>query len=295
MLSLDQIHLFITVVETGSFSACARKLGKAQSAISQGIANLELDLNVTLFDRSTRIPSLTSDGKRLLPQARAILMQAAEFESAVVAVNKAEEPLVRVAVDSALSYPRLWSILKRFSDTFPNTELELLECASPDIHQLLQNERLDIGLVFSDVALKSALKIYLIGYVPFVAVCDPQHPLALASDLDLSDLLLHREVVMRSQSQQVLQLLPPMSPKTWWADSFYQMRELIAAGVGWGYLPQPIAAEGLGNNELHTIDLALDYKTWAAPADLVVTKSRTSGPAMQWLVAELKNLLDPLV
>ena len=58
--SLDQLKTFLTVVETGSFAAAGRKLGRATSAISYAIANLESQLGVALFDRgSTRKPVLT--------------------------------------------------------------------------------------------------------------------------------------------------------------------------------------------------------------------------------------------
>jgi hypothetical protein len=57
MLSLEQINMLVLSAELGSFSACARKLGKVQSAVSHGISNLEVDLGVELFDRSSRSPT----------------------------------------------------------------------------------------------------------------------------------------------------------------------------------------------------------------------------------------------
>lgn len=65
MYSFEQLRIFITVCETGSFSAAARKLNRAQSGISQAIANLEISINQTLFDRSGNIPELTSEGEAL--------------------------------------------------------------------------------------------------------------------------------------------------------------------------------------------------------------------------------------
>ncbi|WP_211217128.1 LysR family transcriptional regulator [Psychromonas hadalis] len=73
MYNLEHLRMFVESAQSGSFSACARKLGKVQSAVSQGIANLEIELNTTLFDRSTRKPSLTPQGERLLPFARSVL------------------------------------------------------------------------------------------------------------------------------------------------------------------------------------------------------------------------------
>ncbi|MGB1280461.1 MAG: helix-turn-helix domain-containing protein, partial [Vibrio cyclitrophicus] len=54
MYNIEQLKMFVYAVELGSFSASARQLGKVQSAVSQGISNLEIDFNVQLFDRSTR-------------------------------------------------------------------------------------------------------------------------------------------------------------------------------------------------------------------------------------------------
>ena len=57
--SPEALLAFAEAATLGSFSAAARKLGKRQSTISEAIANLEIDLGLTLFDRSTRQPTLT--------------------------------------------------------------------------------------------------------------------------------------------------------------------------------------------------------------------------------------------
>ena len=73
MQNLEHIRMLVLSADLGSFSACARKLGKVQSAVSHGINSLEIDLNVTLFDRSTRKPTLTPAGERLYRSAKALL------------------------------------------------------------------------------------------------------------------------------------------------------------------------------------------------------------------------------
>src|SRR5437667_12133428 len=71
--SLDQLTVFLTVVETGSFAAAGRRLGRATSAISYAIANLEMQLGISLFDRErTRKPTLTEAGKAVLSEARTV-------------------------------------------------------------------------------------------------------------------------------------------------------------------------------------------------------------------------------
>src|SRR5580704_18498563 len=72
-LSLDQFEVFAAVVEEGSFAAAARRLNRAQSAITYAIQKLEDQSGIALFDRSAYRPVLTEAGKNLLPRIRRIL------------------------------------------------------------------------------------------------------------------------------------------------------------------------------------------------------------------------------
>ena len=72
--TLDQLQVFLTVADTGSFSAAARQLNRAQSVVSYTIGNLESQLGVTLFERTgTRQPRLTDEGRAMLTDARRIV------------------------------------------------------------------------------------------------------------------------------------------------------------------------------------------------------------------------------
>src|SRR2546430_17293976 len=70
-VSLDQLRTFIAAADEGSFSAGGRRLRRAQSGVSQTLANLEAQLGVKLFDRSSRSPVLTKQGVALLSEAGA--------------------------------------------------------------------------------------------------------------------------------------------------------------------------------------------------------------------------------
>ena len=79
-LTLDQMRIFVTAVDEGSFSAAARKLGPVQSAVSQSIAALEGHLGVALFDRTGKTPRLTPAGAALAKDARRLLKGAVALE-----------------------------------------------------------------------------------------------------------------------------------------------------------------------------------------------------------------------
>ena len=70
-VSLDQLRTFRAAADEGSFSAAGRRLRRAQSVVSQSLANLEGQLGVKLFDRSGHLPVLTDQGRALLANARA--------------------------------------------------------------------------------------------------------------------------------------------------------------------------------------------------------------------------------
>src|ERR1700739_2382836 len=71
-VTLDQLRTFIAAADEGSFSAAARKLRRAQSVVSQTLANLEGQFGVKLFDRARRRPVLTPQGQALLAHARTV-------------------------------------------------------------------------------------------------------------------------------------------------------------------------------------------------------------------------------
>ena len=80
-VTLDQLRTFIAAVDEGSFSAAGRKLRRAQSVVSQTLANLEAQLGLKLFDRSARYPRLTEEGRSLLADARLVADNVDEFKA----------------------------------------------------------------------------------------------------------------------------------------------------------------------------------------------------------------------
>ena len=72
MASNEVLQAFVQAATQGSFSAAARKLGKSQSTVSAAVASLEIDLDLVLFDRSSRKPTLTAAGQVLLQRAEQV-------------------------------------------------------------------------------------------------------------------------------------------------------------------------------------------------------------------------------
>jgi len=293
MYNIEQLKMFVYAVELGSFSASARHLGKVQSAVSQGISNLEIDFNVELFDRSTRKPSLTKAGEQLFKQVKAIVLQVEDLNVTVSAMGSGEEGLIKIALDDSLLVPNLSKILSQFSQQFPATEVELVACTTTEVNPLIIEGRADIGLMFTNLAFDVGSEPCFIGHLPFIAVCHPSHALAKTGVAKLTDLLPHRQLMLRGDKGKVMDQFPLIAGKVWWSNSFIVIKEMVlGSDIGWAYLPKHLVEEELNKQRLMEINVSFDHKTWSPPVDLVLSKTRSKGPALLWLEQALKGLLD---
>lgn len=292
MYSLEQLRIFSEVAATGSFSACARKLSKAQSAISQSIAALEIDLDTLLFDRSARIPVLTPAGEKLLGYAQAVLKQSQELNKAAAALSKAEESHLIIAIDDALMLPKLKSILVDLSHNFVASEVEIHSIASPDMMDHLSQGKADIGLQFANIGLESAFDVCNLGYLPFYAVAHPDHPLAALSQIDIRDIMSHKQLLIRGVNGRHLTHFLPISVQKMYCNNFDTLRQLTRLGLAWSYLPCHMVEEDIASSKLMKLPFNFDYKPWQAPVEWVRPSQQTVGPALSWFEQELKHLFN---
>ena len=99
-LTLDQIQILLTVVDQGSFSKAAKKLNRAQSAVTYGIQKLERQIGIPLFDRTAYRPALTEAGRTLLLRARRIAEEANAFRDAARSLASGLEAELTIVLDS---------------------------------------------------------------------------------------------------------------------------------------------------------------------------------------------------
>ena len=102
-LTLDQFRVFLAVHDEGSFSAAARRLNRAQSAVSRTVVALENAIGVKLFDRAGYRPQVTQAGKALLADARTVIDRERGFHARVSSIVGNVEPDLGLAVHFSLS------------------------------------------------------------------------------------------------------------------------------------------------------------------------------------------------
>lgn len=292
MYNLSQLEMFVGTAETGSFSACARKLGKAQSAISQGIANLEIDFGVDVFDRSSRRAVLTDEGQRLLKYAQVILQQSEELNAAAASIVRQEEATIAIAIENALQMPSFGKVLYEFSQRFPATEIEVLSVASPDIVSLVESGRVELGIMLTDMSFKREVDLCYIGNIQLCAVCGSKHALSTKTDVEISEVAGYTQMILSGENKGELDHEVSISALKWRSNNVHCIIELIMQGNGWGYLPIHLVQQYVDSGKLHKILMRLDDKPWSPSVDMVTQKKCSNGVGLNWLIKNLKVFLD---
>lgn len=279
--NLDQLSAFVAVCEHGSFSAAARDLRRAQSAVSQAVALLEEDLGVRLFERSGgRMPQLTEAGKALHEEARAVLQQCQRLQGRANGLQRGEEARLRLAQDEAMPYQPVLASLEALAHAFPLLEVQLASGAQGDVARKLVERRADLGLLFHHEQMPEALERQRLGTIEMVTVCGAGHPLARVPYADRRTLAQHRQLLMTPQDSHYSGG-EQISPLVWRADSFYAMAELVMRDLGWAWLPCHVAS--YPTYQGHLLELRSDWTPPPLVVELVCRRDEALGPAARWL------------
>ncbi|MCG9554681.1 LysR family transcriptional regulator [Vibrio sp. Isolate31] len=122
---LSEMGIFVNVVELGSFSKTAVKLGVSPSSISRSVTRLENALEIKLLNRSTRQVKLSTDGEEVFRMCCEMLNNAKEAVSAAKARSSEYTGRLKVAAPKALSKQVLTPIILAFMKKYPNIQLQL--------------------------------------------------------------------------------------------------------------------------------------------------------------------------
>ena len=291
MQSLEQLNTFVIAAESESFSAAARRLGKAQSAVSTAIINLEIDTDVALFDRSKRTPSLTPTGQALLKHARAVLRSNAEFSAVANSLASHPDTHLGIALEQGTLIKPLMGIFAELRDTFPHLEVEVFDPGAHDVAELLLNGRADICIMSEKESYPQGYYYKGIGYSARVPVCAPEHPLVNHKSVSHADLRDHHQLVLRSRFMPVDDHNSSWkSPKVWYSESPYLILDMVVTNMGWAELPWAVVCDQLASGELKQLQYDFQQSDILQGIDVVWTEQRALGQSGQWLLEKLLQL-----
>lgn len=288
MFTIDQLQAFVATAETGSFSAAGRKIGRAQSVISQHIMNMEVDCGVELFERSGRYPTLTKAGLELVPYAKATLSQLERLTQRATHLHSEPSNELILAIDEGIPLTGLTEVLHQLDQDFPYLKLECLTASSPDVIQLVADGRATTGIVFADMQLPSMIDASNLGHLPMNIYVGQQHPLAQQKIRHMGELKAYRQLLIRSKHNPSSAINQAFSPEIWYADNYYILLELADRGFGWCFLPDHLVAHSA--NQLVRLDDASTSMSWQVNIDLIQHQNWLNDPLHQQSKQALQQL-----
>jgi DNA-binding transcriptional LysR family regulator len=285
--TFEQLKIFLAVVDAGSFAGAGRRLNRAVSVISYGIANLEAQLGVRLFDREgTRKPTLTVEGRAVLAEARAIGEGMDRLRAKVKGLLEGLEAEVNLAVDVMLPAARLGTILRRFNAEYPTVSLRLHVEALGAVTGLVLDRKAVIGISGPTSVNVEGIDWIDAGRLPLVPVAAPDHPLARMEHLPPGAGRDHIQLVLTDRSQCTEgQDFSVMSPRTWRLADLGAKHSLLREGIGWGNMPLPLIEADLIAGTLVRLHMP-DHPGGMYRFSGVWRRDMPPGPAASWLLRQ---------
>lgn len=288
-LSLDQLRVLVAIDDTGSFSAAGRRIGRAQSAISQAVAGLEATQGVQLFDRSGHRPQLTEIGRLLVEQARMVLASAARFEAVAANTRAGLEPELALAIDPLVPSAPLIESLRAIREAYPDLPVSFsTEGLGGAERRLRQGAAALAVCLLLPVPPVDIVAVPLLG-VKLAPVAAPDHPLArLGRPITRADLEPHVQLVLSDPIDTSGPSYGLASARLWRFVDLQRRLDMLLAGFGWCRMPGHLIVQPLAEGRLVRLEMAED----GAREDLTIyaahMRDRPLGPAGRWLLDDLK-------
>lgn len=285
-LTLDQLRVLAAIADAGSFSAAGRRLGRAQSAISQAVATLEAVQGVTLFDRAGYRPQLTETGRVLLDQARLVLAGAARFEAAAANARGGLEAELTLAIDPLVPSAPLIASLHALRETYPDLPVSFsTEGLGGSLRRLRAGSAsLAFCLLLSGVP--DDIVAHPLMRLTMRPVVSPDHPLAtLGRAAGRDDLETHVQLVLSDPVAPDGPYYGLVSARLWRFADLARRLDFLHAGFGWCRMPEPLVAPSLADGRL----IALRIEDDTGPQEGLTVyaahrRDRRLGPAGRWLL-----------
>jgi DNA-binding transcriptional LysR family regulator len=291
-VSLDQLRAFIAAVDEGSFSAGARRLRRAQSAVSELVSNLEAQIGVVLFDRSERYPKLTPAGVLLVADARSVVTNVDLLKARAKGISGGLESELSAVVDVLFPIEAIAESAREFKDRFPRTPLRLYVEALGGAYQPVLDGRCSLGVVGSLPIVPDSMTLERLQGVHMIMVAAREHPLALVEGvISKVELAKNVQLVLTDRSELTVgREFGVMSPLTWRLGDLYAKHAFLLKGLGWGGMPLHAVKQDLLEGRLVKLSIEdMPEESLILPMSAVYLTAKPPGPAGRWLIERLKQ------
>ena len=243
-MELRHLRYFISVAQEQSFTKAAEKLFTAQPSLSQQIRDLEDEVGVALFDRTTRKITLTAEGEAFLVHASNAIESAKLATAAARQVAQRKNNQIHIGFLNVAEIKLMPSILKQLKTHFPHTKIHLHSLSCVEQIQALKNAELDLSFTrfyydhtgYHNIEVLSE-QVYLVASTQFypvqrtVKLQDLKHYPIIMCEQNISPVFYDRlNKIFAFDQMDAEQML--------WVTNVLQHINLINMGMGFSFVPE---------------------------------------------------------
>ena len=246
-MEINYLKEFVVLAQTGNFLEAADILYSSQSALSKHIKSMELELGVSLFDRTTRKVNISKFGQLLLPYAKQIVELQDKYNAILQNSIEAEREILTVGSIHSLAQYNISDIFANFKKSRPQSTINVVQGGSEEMKGMLRQRKCELAFIrFSDEVDEDLVKIpYAVDTM--VAVLPVTHPLARQKTIPLR--MLANEDILLTAKQTMLYRLginaceqSGFTPKVAYTDhNLGDICDLVAKGPGVALLMKQLA------------------------------------------------------
>jgi LysR family transcriptional regulator, transcription activator of glutamate synthase operon len=237
-MDINYFKEFVVLAQTGNFMEAADILYSSQSALSKHIKNMEIELGIPLFDRTTRKVRISKFGELMLPYAIQIVELHDKYTAALQVSLETERDVLNVGSIPALAEYNITDVLIHFKETRRQASLNILQAGSGELKEMLRLRKCELAFIRFADEMDDDLVIMPYALDNLAAVLPINHPLAKEKTIPLRRL--EDENLVLSEKQTMLYRISVnackqsgFEPRIAFTDSKHEnILDLVIKGMG---------------------------------------------------------------
>jgi len=275
------------VAENQSFSRAAEKLFITQPAISKRISTLEFALDCQLFDRLGKNVQLTQAGEALIPGYQRILAELDEAERIISTLRTRVSGQLKFGTSHHIGLHRLPPVLRKYSDRFPDVELDIQFMDSEQAAALILKGSIEMALITLPDTIEKPLTTVPIWTDPMDCVVAKDHVLAKQKTITKKQLTEYGVLIQShsTHTRDIIDIALKLDSNTrviMESNYLETIKAMIQNGLGWGVLPESMIDDSLHKLKIKGVKMQRHL-------GVLLHASRTLSSPANALLETLKN------
>ncbi len=291
-VNLKLLQTFLLVGEHSSFRIAAEKSFRSQSAVSAQIRELEKQLEVSLFHRTTRSVRLTEEGHQLLECAQKALLEVENGLRKIRESTDIRRGRVSLSCSPTIAETRLARVLAAFEKDYPGIEVSVRELTSTNLFDSIRKREVDFGIgpliETPEFNFETILEDPLYALVPKRFITTSKETISLATLSNMPLLVLNTATALRTMLEATLRERQLTFTTRY---EFAQAQTLISmadAGLGAAILPKVALPTRLNPS---TYALRIVNPQLVREVSIITARGQSLSPASLRLVQLLRQLI----